>query len=204
MAALAHRQVKGPPRRGVVQEDGVAVLQLELHIAQRRLRPGPLHHPAVGVDVHVVGGEVAGALGQDLAPGDAHGHGPRRIGHDRGERLFKAGGLVGGGADDDAVGVNRLAVLPVDHDGGGGVDLDPLGVEFALQPAATLQVQGDLAGAVLGRGGQGTLSRRADAAVGTQAVTRLEAANRLLKLGAISQVALQPLGGGGAQVALGG
>ncbi|MNE56391.1 hypothetical protein D3C80_1512950 [compost metagenome] len=164
-----------------MQEDGVAVAQLELHIAQRRLRSGALHHPAVLVDVHVVGGQIAGALGQDFATRDAHGHGPGRVGHDRGEGLFQAGSLVFVGADDDAVGMNRLAVLPVDHDGGGGVDLDPLGIQVALQPAAAFQVQGDLTSPILGRGAERALGAGADAAVRAQTVARLEAAHRLLQ-----------------------
>ena len=45
--ALAHGQVEGRLGRGVVQEDGVAVAQLELHIAQRRRRAGALDDRAV-------------------------------------------------------------------------------------------------------------------------------------------------------------
>ena len=177
MRTVAVGVAEHAPRRGVVQEDGVAVDQLELDVAERRRRPGALDHAAVRGDVHVVGAQIAGAAWQDFVAGDAGRDIPGRIGHDRGERPFQAGRLVGRRADHDAVRVNRATLVPVDHDGRSRVDLDPLGVQLALEPAAAFQVQGDLACAILGRGRQGGLRALADDAVRDQAVTDLEAAH---------------------------
>ena len=121
-----------------------------------------------------------------------------------GERLFEAGGLVLGRADDDPVRVHRTIVLPVHHDGGGGVDLDPLGLKVALEPAAAFQVQGDLAGTVLGGGRERALGAGADAAVGDQTVTGLETAHAGLEVRAIDIAHGRDAGAvGGGQVALG-
>ena len=203
MAALAHGQVEGRLGRGVVQEDGVAVAQLELHIAEGGRRSGALDDRAVR-DIHVVGRQIAGTLGQDLVPGDRGRHIPGRVGHHGGELLLEAGRLVGRRADHDPVRVHRLAVLPVDHDGGGGVDLDPLGGEVALEPAAAFEVQGDLAGAILSRGRQRPLRARADPAVGAEPVANLEALDGLFQLRAVDiPLGRQPGPVRGRQVALG-
>ena len=203
MAALAHGQVEGRLGRGVVQEDGVAVPQLELHIAEGSGGAGALDDRAV-LDVHVLAGQIGGAARQDLVAGDRCGHIPGWIGHDGGERLLEAGRLGRRGTADDTVGVNRAAVLPVDHDGGGGVDLDPLGGHLALQPAATFKVQGDLAGPVFCRGRERTLAAGADPAVSEEAVAGLEATDCSLQLGTVDDA----LGGearavGGGEVAFG-
>ncbi len=203
MAALAHRQVEGTLAGGVVQEDGVAVTQLELHIAQRRLRTGTLHHPAAIVDVHVIGRQITGASGQDFTTRNAHGHRPRWIGHHGCKVALEAGGLVLQRTHNNAVGVNGLAVFPIDHDGRGGIHLDTFGLQIALQPAAALEVQGDLAGAILGTGPQRALCSRTDPAIGSKAVTDLEAAYSLLQGGRIGQISAHTVGGGLCQIAFG-
>ena len=154
------------------------------HQVSSGVRAGALNHHAI-LNRHVVRPHIGGAAWQDLALGDGSRHRPGRIGDHRGEGPFEAGRRIVGVTRHDPHRMHGPTVLPVDHDGGGGVHLDPFRGDVSLQPTAAFQIQRDLASAGLGRNRERPLCRRADAGVRFKTVAHLERPNGLLHNGAV-------------------
>ncbi len=174
MAGQAAVAGETPFGRGVVQVDGVGVLEVELDQAKRAAGSRRLLQPAARQDAEAVGGQVAAALGIEFVPGDAGRDIPRRIEHDAVDARAQHRGLGARLAGDGAHRHRRLVAHEHGQHGGGDVHLDAVLRQRRGQPAPALHVGEDLVEATLDRdvelgaqaGGEDTGRLLAEAALG--------------------------------------
>ena len=134
--------------RGVVQIDGMGVLHVELHQAERGVRAGLLHDLAVH-DGHPLRCHVGLALRQDFLLRDPLRHHPRRVhdqlieGADQHRRL--AIGIRR--TSHDAAGPGGRAVVQIDEFSCSDIDVDAGVGNVARQPAPPFEIDRQLLGA---------------------------------------------------------